>query len=150
VAADVACNFAAGGGEADQDGVLQVQLVDERCKIIGVGVHFVAVPGLIGPAVAATVMGDAAITVGRQEEHLSLATVRTQRPPMTEYDGLTRAPVLVVDLGAVFGGDRVHVMAPSVVEVIQLPELVLLPDIVFFMIFGFFTWFRQFFRPKAF
>jgi hypothetical protein len=31
----------------------------------------------LGPGVAATVMGDAAITVGRQEEHLSLPTVRT-------------------------------------------------------------------------
>jgi len=96
------------GGEADQDGVLQVQRIHEGCEVIGVGVHFVAVPGLAGPAVAATVMGDAAITVGRQEEHLRLPTVRTQRPPVTEYNGLTRAPVLVVDLCAVFGGNRVH------------------------------------------
>ena len=42
-------------------------------------------------------MGDAAITVGRQKEHLRLPTVRTQRPPVTEYDGLTRSPVLVID-----------------------------------------------------
>jgi hypothetical protein len=27
---------------------------------------------------------------------------------VTEHDGLTRAPVLVIDLCAVFGGDRVH------------------------------------------
>ena len=61
-------------------------------------------------------MGDAAITVGRQEEHLRLPTVRTQRPPVTEYDGLTQTPVLVIDLCAVFGGDRVHVMVSSVAD----------------------------------
>ena len=66
---------------------------------------------------AATVMGDAAITVGRQEEHLRLPTVRTQRPPVTEYDWLTRAPVLVIDLCAVFGSDRVHVMVSLVADV---------------------------------
>ena len=29
---------------------------------------------------------------------------------MAEDDGLSRAPVLVVDLGAVFGGNRIHVL----------------------------------------
>jgi hypothetical protein len=67
---------------------------------------------------AATIMGDAAITVGRQEEHLRLPTVRTQRPPVTEYNGLARAPILVVDLCAVFGGDRVHVMVSSVADIV--------------------------------
>ena len=62
------------------------------------------------------------LTVGRQEEHLRLPTVRTQRPAVTEYDGLTQAPVLVIDLCAVFGSDRVHV-------------LFLLPDVVFFPFF---------------
>src|ERR1035437_9287092 len=80
--------------------------VHQGCEVIGVGIHFVAVPGVAGPAVAATVMGNTAITLGRQEEHLRPPTVRTQRPPVTENDGLTRAPVLVADLCAVFGGDR--------------------------------------------
>ena len=62
------------------------------------------------------------LTVGRQEEHLRLPTVRTQRPSVTECDGLTRAPVLVIDLCAVFGSYRVHV-------------LFLLLDVVFFLFF---------------
>src|ERR1039458_4594699 len=110
---DVARHFPATGREADQEDLLQVQRVEEIGEVIGVGVHVVAGPRLTGSSVAAPVMGDAAITVGRQEEHLRLPTVRTQRPPVTEYDGLTRAPVLVVDLCSVFGGDRVHVMVSS-------------------------------------
>ena len=79
----------------------------------------------------AAVMGDAAIAIGRQEEHLSSPTVRVQRPPVTEYDGLTRAPILVVDLCAVFGGDRVHGLVSSVVDVVIF---MILLDLV--LIFG--------------
>src|SRR5947208_16093169 len=47
---------------------------------------------------AAAVMSDAAISVGRKKEHLVLEGVRAQRPPMAEDDGLSAAPVLVVQL----------------------------------------------------
>jgi hypothetical protein len=70
VTANIAGDLAATGGEADEDGVFQVELFDERREIIGVGVHFIAVPRLAGTSVTATVMGDTAITVGSQEEHL--------------------------------------------------------------------------------
>ena len=66
------------------------------------------------PVVAATVVGDATITVGCQKKHLRFPTVRTQRLPVTEYDGLPRSPVLVADMGAVFGGDCVHAMNPHI------------------------------------
>jgi hypothetical protein len=35
---------------------------------------------------------------------------------MTEYDGLTFAPVLVENFGAVLGGDRRHVLDPFAFE----------------------------------
>src|SRR5665811_1963874 len=57
---------------------------------------------------ATTGMGDRAIAVGRQEEHLSLPTIGIQWPAMAEHDGLSRAPVLVVDLRAVFRRHRAH------------------------------------------
>jgi hypothetical protein len=50
---------------------------------------------------------------------------------VTEYDGLTRAPILVVDLCAVFGGDRVHGLVSSVVDVVIF---MILLDLV--LIFG--------------
>ena len=39
--------------------VAQVERLDERRQIVGVGVHVVAVPRLARPAVAAPVVGDA-------------------------------------------------------------------------------------------
>ena len=96
VAADVASDFAAAGGVADVDRVLQVERFDERRQVVGVGVHVVAVPGLARSAVAAAVVGDAAIAVGGQKDHLVFPGVGAQRPAVAEDDGLPAAPVLVV------------------------------------------------------
>src|SRR5438094_213082 len=67
-------------------------------EVVGVGVQIVAVPGLARAAVAAAVMGDAAVAAGSQKEHLVFPGVRAQRPAMTEDHGLSAAPVLVVQL----------------------------------------------------
>src|ERR1019366_7063205 len=61
---------------------------------------------------AAAVMGDAAVSADAQKHHLVFPGVRAQRPPVTEDHGLSRAPVLVVDLRAVFGSDRGHCLSP--------------------------------------
>src|SRR6267143_2479975 len=42
----------------------------------------------------------------RQKEHLVFERVCGERPAVTEDDGLPRAPVFVVDLRPVVGGDR--------------------------------------------
>ena len=78
VAADVAGDFAAAGGVADVDRVLQVERFDERREVVGVGVHVVAVPGLARAAVAAAVVGDAAVAAGGQKEHLVFEGVRAR------------------------------------------------------------------------
>ncbi len=93
---------------ANVDGALQVQRLDEDRQVVGVGVHVVAGPGLARPTVAAPVVGDAAITVLGEEQHLVLEGVRAQRPAVAEHHGLPLAPVLVIELHAVFGGDRAH------------------------------------------
>ena len=80
------------------DRVLQVERFDERREVVGVGVHVVAVPGLARSAMAAAVMGDAAVSAGGQKEHLVFQGVRAQRPAMAEDHGLSAAPVLVVEL----------------------------------------------------
>src|SRR5467141_3099522 len=59
---------------------------------------------------AAPIVGDAAISAGGQIEHLVLESVRAERPAMAENDGLSTAPVLEIDLRAVFGRDRVHAL----------------------------------------
>ena len=70
-----------------------------------------AVARLGGPAVAAAVMGDDAIAVIEEEQHLRVPVIGRQRPTVAEDDGLTFAPVLVEDLNAVFGCNRAHVMS---------------------------------------
>ena len=87
---------------------LRSSLASQRREIVGVGVHVIAIPGLAGAAVAAAVMSDAAISAAGQKKHLIFEGVRVERPAMAEYNGLSRAPVFVIDLGAIFGGDCAH------------------------------------------
>ena len=108
VPADVAGDLAATGGMADMDRVLQVERLDQLRQVVGIGVQVVAAPGLARPAVAAAVMGDAAVAALRQEEHLVLEGVGAQRPAVAEDDRLPGTPVLVVDLGTVLGSDHGH------------------------------------------
>ncbi len=68
MASDVAGHLPAAGGMADQDRVFQIERFDEFREIVGVGIHVVAVPGLAGSPVAATVMGDGTIAIGGHEE----------------------------------------------------------------------------------
>ena len=105
---DVAGDFSAAGGVAHMDRVLQIKLFRERREIVGVGVHVVAVPRLGGTAVAAPVMRDDAIATLAEEQHLSVPVVRAERPAVTEYDGLSFAPVLVIDFCSVLGSDCRH------------------------------------------
>ncbi len=96
-------HLAAAGGMADVNGILQIEMRRHRGKIVGVVIHVMAVARLGGAAVAAAVMGDDAIAVIEEEQHLRVPVIGRQRPAMAEHDGLTFAPVLVIDLNAVFG-----------------------------------------------
>ena len=62
---------------------------------------------------AAAVVGYATVPARGEIEHLVLECIRGERPAMTEHDRLSRAPVLEIDLCAIFGGDRTHRMLPS-------------------------------------
>src|SRR5579871_1062766 len=57
---------------------------------------------------ASPVMGDHSIAVLGEEEHLPRPRFRRQRPAVAEDDRLSSAPILVVDLSAVFGCDSSH------------------------------------------
>src|SRR5450759_2183995 len=57
---------------------------------------------------AATVMGNAAIALGGQEQHLCLPAIRTEGPAVAEYHRPSCAPVLVIDLRTVFRCNRAH------------------------------------------
>jgi len=59
MAADVSRHFTAAGRVSDEDGIFEIELLDERRQVVGVGVHVVAVPWLARAAVSATVVRDA-------------------------------------------------------------------------------------------
>ena len=77
---------------------------------------------------AAPVMGDDAIAVLEEEQHLGVPVVGRQGPAVAEHDGLTASPVLVEDLRAIRRRDRAHVVLPSCrcwfPHVLGLPSLV--------------------------
>ena len=101
-------HLAAAGGMADVNGVLQIEMRRQRRKVVRIVIHVVAVAGLAGAAVAAAVMGDDAIAVIEEEQHLRVPVVGRERPAMAEHDRLTGAPILVIDLDAVLGLDGRH------------------------------------------
>jgi hypothetical protein len=60
--------------------------------------------------VAAPVVRNDAIAVGKEEQHLSVPVVRRQRPAVMKHNWLCilRAPVFVEDRCAIFCCDRCH------------------------------------------
>src|SRR5262249_10936934 len=79
----------------------ELERMDDRREVVGVGVHGVAVPGLLGASVAAPVVGDRPVSPRREERHLLVPIVGTERPAVAEHDRLSLAPVLDEDLGSV-------------------------------------------------
>src|SRR5215510_7147925 len=90
------------------DRVFQVELFCESREIIGVGVHVIPVPRLGGAAVSAPVMRDDSETLLAEEQHLCVPVVCGERPAVAENDGLSRAPVFVENLCAIFHSDCGH------------------------------------------
>src|ERR1700688_121554 len=112
MSADVTGNFSAAGGVGHMDCILQVTLFREGREIIGISAHFIAIPCLFGTAMPSPVMRNDSITLLAEEQHLSVPGIRVERPSVTEHYGLALPPVLVVNLCAIFRGDRRHNFSP--------------------------------------
>jgi len=82
-------------------------------EIVRICVEVVALPGLIGAPMPSSVVCDAAVSVGSQEDHLVFPRIGAQRPAVTEDDRLSIAPVFVIDLRAIFCRDSRHISPPS-------------------------------------
>ena len=74
---------------------------------------------------ATPIMGDATVPARGQKEHLVLEGIGAERPAVTEDDRLPVAPILVVDLRAVFGNYRRQVTLPP--EQVCRVALIILP-----------------------
>src|SRR5438132_9065046 len=66
-----------------------------------------AVARLGGPAVASPIVRDDSIAVFEEEQHLCIPVIGRKRPAVTEDDGLSAAPVFIidVDVSSVFFSD---------------------------------------------
>src|SRR5690606_19728528 len=103
---DEARHLSAAGRVTDMDGVLQVQMLGNSRGVGGVVIHVVPVADLFRTSMPAPVMGDDAIALLEEEEHLVVPVVCRQRPAVVEMDWLSLfgAPVLVEDVDTVGGG----------------------------------------------
>src|SRR5262249_14545022 len=93
---------------ANVNGVTQAEVLDDRGDVGSIVVHVVTVADLARTAMAAPVMGDDAIALLHEVEHLRIPVVAAQGPAVMLDDSLTRAPVFVKDLNAILCGDRAH------------------------------------------
>ena len=97
------------------NGVLQIEMRGDSREVIRIMIHIVAVGRLRRAPVTAAVMCDDAKAVIQEEHHLGVPIVRAQRPAVREDYRLSASPVLVEDVNAVFGLNRVHFLVSFVV-----------------------------------
>ena len=72
---DVAHDLAATGGVPDVDGIPQIEMVGHGRQIVGVVVHVVTVADLARASVAPPIVGDHAVAVAEEEQHLVVPVV---------------------------------------------------------------------------
>ncbi len=82
VPSQVVHHLAAAGGVADVNGVLQIEVRRQSRKVVCIVIHVMAVAGLAGATVAAAVVGDDAIAVLQEEQHLRVPIIGRERPAM--------------------------------------------------------------------
>src|SRR5439155_15173565 len=91
-------HLATAGGMTNVHGVLEIKMRSQSRKVIGIVIHVKAVARLGGPAVASSVMRDDAIALFEEEQHLRVPSIGRQRPAMAEDDGLSFAPIFIIDV----------------------------------------------------
>src|ERR1700733_9527046 len=93
---------------SDMHCLLEIKMRGKRCQVVGVMIHVMTAVGLGGTPVSAPIVGDDAKAMLEEEHHLVVPIIGRQRPAVAEDDGLTFAPVLVINLSAVFRHDHCH------------------------------------------
>jgi hypothetical protein len=84
VAPELVGDLAPAGRVADQHDVAQVELCDQFGQVVGVLVHVVAIPGLVGSSVATAVVRDHPVALLTQEQHLAIPGVGAERPAVAK------------------------------------------------------------------
>src|SRR5271156_979336 len=116
MARDVAGQFPTSRRMPNQYCAAKIKRIDELIQIVGPGVDIVAGSRLIGIAVTPPVMGDSAVTLVIEKQHLCFPRRTGQRPAVRENDRRSRAPVTIVNRSTVTGSDLGHRISPSLIE----------------------------------
>src|SRR5436309_6453472 len=91
-------HLAAAGRMADVNRVLEIEMIGDGLQIIGIMVHVVSAAGLSRATMSAPIIRNDAETFAEEKKHLRVPIIRRERPAVTEHDGLSFAPVLIVDV----------------------------------------------------
>src|SRR5204862_1065880 len=95
---EVTHHLTATGRMADVNCILQFEMIGDGLEIVGVVIHIMAAVGLGRAAVSAPISRDDTETFAEEKKHLRVPIVRREWPAMTEHDGLSFAPVFVIDI----------------------------------------------------
>src|SRR5437764_10723693 len=101
-------HLAAAGRMADVNRILEVEMIGHGFQIVCIVIHVVSAAGLSGAAMSAPISRNDAETFAEEKKHLRVPIVGRQRPAVAEDDGLSFAPVLIIDIDVspVFFSDR--------------------------------------------
>src|SRR5216117_2271426 len=100
-------HLAAAGRMADVNRILEVEMIGYGLQIVGIVVHVVSVAGLSRATMSAPIIRNDAETFAEEKKHLRVPIIRRERPAVAEHDGLSFAPVFIidVDVSSVFFSD---------------------------------------------
>src|SRR5438552_16366500 len=105
--AEIMHHLAAAGRMADVNRILEVEMIGYGLQIVGIVVHVVSVAGLSRATMSAPIIRNDAETFAEEKKHLRVPIIRRERPAVAEHDGLSFAPVFIidVDVSSVFFSD---------------------------------------------
>src|SRR5207244_5351579 len=83
---------------ADVNRIFQVEMIGDRFQIVGIVVHVVSAAGLSRATMSAPISCNDAETFAEEKKHLRVPIVRRERPAVAEDDGLSFAPVFIIDV----------------------------------------------------
>src|SRR5947207_6096059 len=96
--AEITHYLAAAGRMADVNRIFQVEMIGDRFQIVGIVVHVVSAAGLSRATMSAPIRGNDAETFADEKKHLRVPVVGRERPAVAEDDGLSFAPVFIIDV----------------------------------------------------
>src|SRR5260370_36217686 len=105
--AEIMYHLAAAGRMPDVNRILQVEMIGDGLQIVGIVIHVMSVAGLTRATMSAAISRNDAIAFADEKKHLRVPIIRRERPAVAEHNRLPAAPVFIIDLYSVLGGDHV-------------------------------------------